>query len=755
MNTREMVRLAFTSTDLSENKYHSMDMTPKPTIASVAVPLSDDGDRYYFVDDVADAAHKWIRGDTRLDLFIYGCQDEIITPTREQLATVSELIDFSVDKEILSKIYADGYETERDLEQVIQNLERESHLSKREWATSSILAAPILHKKTRENLGGGGAIAGGLLGLLSGLPPNPVTTAFIGSVTGYALGSMSPLIAASAYLAHKKIGRINATSDELGQARKHLKYLKMITKISDYAKRIPPSRVLSGKCFDSSFPMGGMTPYLYAPGVARQGKRDLMERALLDVLACDIDGFLAGRMSDRARAYYWKVFENIKWPDYLKEIADSIRGVRPREHIEMRSPIDSSVREIDNDWTMLLGNPAHTNCFTLKKDLDLSGLILSSYVTVDMSNDVGYVYCEAYNYDGVKVWNFKKKVREDPGHILRIHNNNLLLLDTWGIDPSFELDILSGKELSSCELSSMYVWKGIGIGAKDGCIKLTKYPSGEEIFSKQIDEQYCDSNRILGIVEGTAVIDFTKKFVIMDLNNPKEAKVVEKSLRSGEIFKLVNMDNEGIVGIHHSENAHIFMDDDYISGRKEGEFSRLIYLNHDGNPQFDPIAFGQHVFPEGMPLLDGKVYLTVGQERSAMAGGRHSRLYCYDLHTNTDVWCRSIGTKAIPTNDLTYIHNGTAAVKSNNGSDVWKATLNPEDFGYNQDSMLSNFMINQTSVTAEYVIQLIDNCRDRSTYFLRIMDRFSGRNKEVIKIQNPDNQSELYQTRMICVDFAR
>lgn len=402
--------------------------------------------------------------------------------------------------------------------------------------------------------------------------------------------------------------------------------------------------------------------------------------------------------------------------------------------------------DCEQDWVMPLGNSQKTNSLVVKKPADLEGLVIvldSISIGEYMSGKLS-VICRAYDYQGRQEWKFEKEADWDSSYFLRIHNNNILLVDKDKFDKTVEIDSLTGQKIRTVDFHPEYVWRSISINKKGNGIKLIKYPSGETIYEKNFPESgHYDTEEykgLLGIVDGKAVVDYGHKILIIDLKKPNNYIERDKKIGEDEIFKLVNIDEDGIVGSYYSKNAPHSMDDSKFGGKKEGAFSSLVYMGFDGEFKFEPVEFGLHVYPKGMAMLNGKVYLEIGQRE--MYHGDTSSLYCFDLRNRKDLWSRKFGWGAIPTRDLVYIDNGKMAVNEY-GEEVWKI----EGGG-----IFTRLL--DISVTRDYVVRHIENY-DWSTkeYFIQVLDRFNGREVANWQIKK-SYEGRMTPDAMICADFS-
>lgn len=322
---REKVRNIILSAELNERVSFGLS-----TLKIIKVPLSAKGDVYYYVDNLLRTVKYREQGNRKLDLIVLESADRIARPYGKGIADWSEAVDFSLEKELLAKRYTDKYGVRREIDQFLEDLRKESKLSKGEWATASLIASPVLSKKVRKKLGNGGAVIGGLIGILTGGIYGPLTLP-IGALTGYAFGAMSPIIASGLFIHHKKKKRRSRIQDALREGNKLQDNLISITQISKKVLELPSSNIDNKQLFNDAFPMDDNTPLYPHDGVS--------EKAILDVLACDIDGYL--ELTPRARAYYWRLFDKINWggypASYYRDAAEILGKYKPRDRIELRS----------------------------------------------------------------------------------------------------------------------------------------------------------------------------------------------------------------------------------------------------------------------------------------------------------------------------------------------------------------------------------------------------------------------------------
>lgn len=314
--------------DVELNRRISSDLPG--TLKTIKVPLSAKGQVYYYVDNLSRTAEYWEQGNRKLDLIVCESADRIARPYGKGIADWSEAVDFSVEKELLSKRYTDKYCVQGEVDHFLEELRKESKLSKGDWATASLIASPVLSKKIRGKLGGGGAVIGGLIAILVGGVYGPLTLP-IGALTGYAFGAMSPIVASALFLHHKRKKRRSRTEDALREGNKLQDNLMSISQISKKILELPSSNIDNKQLFNDAFPMDDDMPLYPHDGSS--------EKAILDVLACDIDGYL--ELTPRARAYYWKIFDKISWGGYpvkyYRDASEILRKHRPRDRIELKS----------------------------------------------------------------------------------------------------------------------------------------------------------------------------------------------------------------------------------------------------------------------------------------------------------------------------------------------------------------------------------------------------------------------------------
>lgn len=329
---REEVRSIVLDADLANAGRTSVDRLAHPcTLTLVKVPLSQEGSAYYYADALPLAVKYWRNGNTGLDVALYDSADRIARPHSQGMFAWSEAVDFAVEKELLSNRFIADYDVHGDVNAFIADVERESHLSEKEWATASLIATPILSRKLRENLGDKGAIVGAVLGLLGG--PYAIATIPLGAIAGYAFGAMSPAIAGGIYLHHRWRQRRERTEGPLRDGKRLEKDLRMMAGISRRVLETPSSRIDKRRLFSDAFPMDHTPP-----------QTELAAKIVLDVLASDLDGLLT--VSDRARSYYWTLYERIPWGScHLAEYraaAEILRKKKP--FIQLRSLGESRPR---------------------------------------------------------------------------------------------------------------------------------------------------------------------------------------------------------------------------------------------------------------------------------------------------------------------------------------------------------------------------------------------------------------------------
>jgi outer membrane protein assembly factor BamB len=236
------------------------------------------------------------------------------------------------------------------------------------------------------------------------------------------------------------------------------------------------------------------------------------------------------------------------------------------------------------------------------------------------------------------------------------------------------------------------------------------------------------------------VADYGDKILILDVKNPGNLIVKDKEMGKGELFKLVNMDENGIVGSYYSEGAPSSMDDQKLGGKKPGVFSSLVYLDYKGQFKWDPVEFGMHIYPAKMPMLNGRVYLDIGQRE--MYYGDVTSLYCFDLKNKTDLWKRSHGRGVVPTEDLVYSNGGAIAVNEY-GETVWDT-----------ESLGRSIRLLHLSITRDHVVRHIEDseARDKGC-FIEVIDRYNGTEIAKWEIQNP-SRGEIHSQLMMCVDSS-
>jgi hypothetical protein len=738
-------------------------------LSVVSMPLSEHGDEYYYVDGLPWILYRLRRGYSNFDFAFFSSQSRVLRPQNE-IISWSEAVDFSVEKELLSRRYNQRYNVEGELSDFLSNLERESRLNWQEHALGlGLIATPFISKQARETLGKGGAIAGGFLGLLNGLQPSTILTTLVGAAGGYVLGAMSPAIAGALYLWYKSDQRKDRTRDPLREGKQLIEDLENTANLSRKVLEYPSSNIKMERCFDRGFPMDvaqwmqpSSTP-TYNPG--------LMERALFDVLTSDVDGFI--ELSDRAKAYYWKVLETIDslFFEYdYRDLFERVKKHKPIETIELRpvrtgsllTPISTVIEEDaeSNDWTMPQGNPQRTNTSNLRGvSSGLEGLVLTlnhqySYrETVSGDEYDCSVTCSAYDYNAHQVWERTISLGKDidcfHGFKLLIHNNNVLIIDKEGYGGNeFELDLLTGEKVRTFELRPSYVYDGKAIYGGGG---IRSYPSDEtnhDGFKLPEEDYYSERAEVLGIVGGKVVYDYDDYLVIMPLDNPEDVNIIRKRISSKEKLIFSNMDEDGIVGVHHSEDAIRSIGKE----GKEGEFSKLVYIGFDGDVRLEH-EFGLHVYPDDIRLLDGSAYLEVGRSSSHPSGSHERNIVCFDLGEERDVWIRKSGLDIVPTPELVYLSRGEEAL-DHMGGDVWKLEDLDEDFFGLQSGVSAYTPF--SSITANYIVQLININRGayQDSYFLRVNNRLTGRELDKRRLhESEDDGSSFTLQDMVCVDF--
>lgn len=423
------------------------------------------------------------------------------------------------------------------------------------------------------------------------------------------------------------------------------------------------------------------------------------------------------------------------------------------------------------DWTMPLGNPQRTNSLTLRgSGSGPRGLILFLSETLwgGDDSDRAAITCRAYDFSGREMWRFDKDTDHYTQYMIRVHSGNVFLVDPKGYSSAVEIDMTTGKEIGSTNVPPGFVWQGISVSTKNGKINLSEYPSGREVFSREFVCDYYDSGDylgLLGVVDGKAVFDFEQKFVIIDLGNPDGFVQKAKERPEGNVFKLVNMDENGIVGVHHSADAATRMDEETFTGKDENEFSSLVYLGYDGSLAGEPFEFGMQVFPNRMAMLEGRVYLEIGQARFGEGGSYESAsMYCFDLSQGRDVWSRKNGRDAVPTPELVYLDGAAVAVNGEGGTEWEVEKLDPEPFGmteydFHDGKREGKLRLQGRSISADFVVRHLSGARPGNQFakehYIRMIDRFTGKEVGLWRIEDPYADRSSIPKDMICVDFLR
>jgi len=332
----------------------------------------------------------------------------------------------------------------------------------------------------------------------------------------------------------------------------------------------------------------------------------------------------------------------------------------------------------NKNWAMPSGNPQRTNCIT-SPNLDRGlVIILEDIMEEPYEEEKRRIRINAYNFYGEKEWEFEKKTDWEGRYQFIPVNGNILLTDLDCFeDGGVEISAQSGKVVRRINFNPLFIYNNTGVERGSGVLRFRKYPSGEMIYEKRfLDEavaSFDEKSNLLGIINNKAVIDCKKKFLILDVNNPEKNIIKKKEMGANEKMSLVNMDENGIVGSYYSKNASSSMDNQRLGGRSPDVFSSLVYLGFDGKLKWDPFEFGLHVFPEGMPLINGRVYLDVGQLEHR--GMKFSSLYCFDLENREVLWKRYNGGLVIPTEEVVYTNSGEIAVDGF-GKEIWKFEKN-------------------------------------------------------------------------------